>query len=126
MTGTIDDEPVREYADDRLIEMADYDGYRVVLTRGQWYAHVLTVKSYMADHLDDVRETVANPAFVNRDSHPGFPYRACYYGRYTTSNPRLMLKVVVDHHRSPGFIVTAYPCSGPPAREVRIWTREST
>ena len=123
MTG--DKAPDREYADDRLIDMLDYDGNQVVLTRGQWYAHVLSYKSYMETHLGDVGEVLAEPIFINRDGHPGFPHRTCYYGRYTSSNPKLMLKVVVDHHRLPGFIVTAYPCSRPGSREVRIWTRES-
>lgn len=123
MTGGQEEEPIREYADDRLIDMEDLNGDQVILTRGQWYHHVLTVKPYMASHLDDIRRAIASPDFVTSNRDPGHPHRACLYGSYTSSKSELLLKVVVDYDRVPGFVVTAYPCSRPGSREVRIWTK---
>lgn len=117
--------PEREFADDRLIDTLDHEGRPVVLTRGQWHAHVLSFKPYMSTHLDDVEQAITTPTYINRDAHPGFPHRFCHYGPYRSSNPRLMVKVVIDYHRDPGFVVTAYPCSRPGSGEVRIWTRQS-
>ncbi len=109
---------------DLLLDLQDWNGDRVILTREQWQRHVLTAKPFMADHLDDVRTTIMTPNYVNANADPDHPNRLCFYGRYTSRNPRLLIKLVIDYSGGTGFMVTAYPCSRARSGEVRIWTRQ--
>lgn len=78
----------------------------------------------MVAHLQEVRTTIVTPLFVNQDKD--FPERRCFYGIYTSQNPRLMLKVVVEYDADEGQFVTAYPCSRPGSGEVRLWTNTTS
>jgi hypothetical protein len=104
-----------------VLDVVDYAGRRVILTRTQWEFHVLVPKPYMADRLDAVRTTIMSPSFVNQDAN--FPDRLCLYGPLSSRRRPLMMKVVIGYDsQNEGFVVTAYPLDRPGSGERRVWT----
>ncbi len=108
-----------------MLNLLDYAGRRIVLTRNQWELHVLAVKPVMANRIADVQRVVQSPDFVNRDAN--YPTRLCFYGAYSGEHSHLMMKVVIHYDEtSEGFLITAYPLSRPGSGEQRLWTKENS
>jgi hypothetical protein len=84
------------------------DGRRAELSASTW-DHVLAGHPEMADHIDDVIDTIQQPELREDDVRPG---RSRYFRR---CGPERWLRVVVEFRGAVDAVVTAFPQANDPA-----------
>ena len=86
----------------------DPDGRLVILDR-RTTAHLRRRRPQMVEHAAAILDAVNIPDHREEDPSPG---RERFYRR--DLDPRRWLRVVVDFHESPAFVVTAFVQDHPP------------
>ena len=85
-----------------IFEVIDKTGRKIYLEQGEW-DHILKHK-YMAQYLEDIKETVINPDFI---VHHKFDHSRRNYYHYYKERKRY-LSVSVKYLNGDGYVVTTF------------------
>ncbi len=110
-----------------IFQCRDRWGRAIILTERCWTEHILLRRPYFKDHIERVRDTITDPAFVVRDVD--YPGRENYYRPSSLPYPfgGVLIKVVVEFQghegssRPVGMVVTVYLTDRKKPGEEQIW-----